>query len=65
MRSLWAELQPSPTPDLDCRRRCNRSRGDDETVLAAASDVIQRFGNNALVASNGVDALEIFRRTKT
>jgi DNA-binding NtrC family response regulator len=35
---------------------------DDETVLAEASDLIQRFGYNALVTSNGVDALEILSK---
>jgi len=37
---------------------------DDENVLAIASDLIQRLGYNALVASNGVDALEILRRNQ-
>ena len=37
---------------------------DDETVLAVANDLIQQLGYNALVASNGVDALEILRRNQ-
>jgi CheY-like chemotaxis protein len=37
---------------------------DDENVLAIASDLIQRLGYNALVASNGVDTLEILRRNQ-
>jgi CheY-like chemotaxis protein len=45
-----------PTPDLIVH--------DDETVLAVASDLIQRFACNALVASNSVDALEILRRNQ-
>jgi CheY-like chemotaxis protein len=32
---------------------------DDENVLAIASDLIHRLGYNALIASSGVDALEI------
>lgn len=37
---------------------------DDENVLAIANDLIQRLGYNALIASNGVDALEILRRNQ-
>jgi CheY-like chemotaxis protein len=37
---------------------------DDETVLAVANDLIQQLGYNALVAFNGVDALEILRRNQ-
>ena len=37
---------------------------DDETVLAVANDLIQQLGYNALLASNGVDALEILRRNQ-
>jgi CheY-like chemotaxis protein len=37
---------------------------DDENVLAIATDLIQRLGYNALIASNGVDALEILRRNQ-
>ena len=32
------------------------------TILAVVNDLIQHLGYNALVASNGVDELEIFRR---
>jgi CheY-like chemotaxis protein len=34
---------------------------DDETVLAVVNDLIQQLGYNVLVASNGVDELEILR----
>ena len=37
---------------------------DDENVLAIANHLIQRLGYNALIASNGVDALEILRRNQ-
>ena len=37
---------------------------DDENVLAIANDLIQQLGYNALIASNGVDALEILRRNQ-
>jgi CheY-like chemotaxis protein len=37
---------------------------DDENVLAIANDLIQRLGYNALIASNGIDALEILRRNQ-
>jgi CheY-like chemotaxis protein len=57
MRSLWVALQTLDNPGF-------LIVDDDENVLAIASDLIQRLGYNALIASNGVDALEILRRNQ-
>ena len=37
---------------------------DDENVLAVANDLIQGLGYDVLIASNGVDALEILHRNQ-
>ena len=37
---------------------------DDENVLEIATEFVQRLGYNAVVASNGVDALNILRRNQ-
>ena len=37
---------------------------DDENVLEIATEFVQRLGYNAMVASNGADALDILRRNQ-
>ena len=37
---------------------------DDENVLEIATEFVQRLGYNAVVASNGADALNILRRNQ-
>ena len=37
---------------------------DDENVPAMAAELVERLGYNVLVASNGIEALEILRKNK-